>query len=97
MILLTGDSGFDAKYWGRVCDAIEVMTPRFCFPLCLVQVRRHDCSRQWPVDCGHESLCAGAHVERTEEQGHPDSHLLAWQPRVDLPRWFPVLLLPAGS
>lgn len=45
---------------------------------------RHDCSREWPVDCGHESLCSGSHVERTEEQGHSDGHLLAWQPRIVL-------------
>lgn len=43
---------------------------------------RHDCSRKWPVDCGHESLCSGPHVERTKEQGHSDSHLLARQPRI---------------
>lgn len=49
---------------------------------------RHDCSRKWPVDCGHESLCSGPHVERTKEQGHSDSHLLARQPRIEL-------LLPA--
>lgn len=44
---------------------------------------RHDCSRKWPVDCGHESFCSGPHVERTKEQGHSDSHLLAWQPRIE--------------
>lgn len=45
---------------------------------------RHDRGRQWAVDCGHEPLCSGAHVEGTKEQGHPDSHLLARQPRIEL-------------
>lgn len=54
-----------------------------CFSLCFVQMWRHDCSRKWPVDCGHESLCSGPHVERTKEQGHSDSHLLAGQPCIE--------------
>lgn len=55
---------------------------------------RHDCSRKWPVDCGHESLCSGPHAERTKEQGHSDGHLLAWQPRIESWHCLPVSLLP---
>lgn len=55
---------------------------------------RHDRGRERPVDCGHEPFRFGPHAEGAEEQGHPDGHLLAWQPGVDFETGYESTIFP---